>query len=132
MTMIINVNKEECNSSKVHVGHTRCNPITEKPPCQNIGKVAQTDWLEEDVNSPAYLKNKPKSVVASVGGLTAGADGDIPITDLQEHLAEKVTEDIKEIGEKAEDLQERVQQLEDFHDEELVTKEQLLIAWDFL
>lgn len=145
MTMIINVNKEECNttmiineregecnSSKEHVGHSRCNPITEKPPCQNIGKVAQTDWRETDKNSPAYLKNRPESIVESIGGLKAGVDGDIPIADLEEHIASKVNGDIKEIEDNFDDLSGRVQQLEDYHDEGLVTKEQLLIAWDFL
>lgn len=109
----------------------RCNPITPEP-CVPVGKVAQTDWRETDKNSPAYLKNRPESVVESVGGLKAGIDGDIPIADLQEHIANQVTNDIKDINEKANDLTERVVQLENYHDDEQVTKEQLLIAWDFL
>lgn len=109
----------------------RCNPITPEPHVK-IGKVAQTDWRETDKNSPAYLKNRPESIVESIGGLKAGIDGDIPIADLEEHIASKVSGDIKEIEDNFDDLSGRVQQLEDYHDDEQVTKEQLLIAWDFL
>lgn len=109
----------------------RCNPITPEP-CIPVGKVAQTDWRETDKNSPAYLKNRPDSIVESVGGLKAGIDGDIPIADLEEQIASKVNGEIKDINDKADDLTERVVQLENYHDDEQVTKEQLLIAWDFI